>query len=78
LNPISQTSKGIISLYETSLSGDRFKESQLKFGSNESLMTGKSQTIKIDRSQKFQKIIGFGGAFTGLFQFARKAHKFNL
>jgi O-glycosyl hydrolase len=73
-----ETAKGIISLYETSLSGDRFKGSQLKFGSNESLMTDKSQTIKIDRSKKFQKIIGFGGAFTGLFQFVTKAHKFNL
>jgi len=64
LEPIKKTAKGIITLFETSKSGDRFKETQLKFDDTKSDNATKSQTLTIDRSQKFQKIIGFGGAFT--------------
>jgi len=64
LSAIKKTAKGIITLYETSKSGDRFKESQLKFGVHHNQQVTKSQTITIDKTVKYQKIIGFGGAFT--------------
>ena len=64
MHPIRKLDKGIINLFETSISGDRFAESQIRFGENNEQNSGKSQTIKIDTTKKFQKIIGFGGAFT--------------
>jgi hypothetical protein len=71
LEPIKKTTKGVITLFETSKKGDRFKESALKFGDTHSEHVTKTQTITIDKTKKLQKIIGFGGAFTGLFPFAR-------
>ncbi len=65
LEPIKKTAKGVITLFETSKKGDRFKETSLKFGDSHSEHVTKTQTITIDKSKKLQKIIGFGGAFTG-------------
>jgi glucosylceramidase len=64
LDPITKHPKGTVLLYESSKSGDRFKESQLKFNGTQQNNATKSQTITIDVNKKFQKIIGFGGAFT--------------
>jgi glucosylceramidase len=64
LDPIKKTPKGMITLFETSQSGDRFKETAVKFGDTNSEHTTNSQTITIDKTKKIQKIIGFGGAFT--------------
>ena len=52
-------------LFESNKAGDRFKETQLKhdvFHENLELMP--SQTISIDKQLEYQKIYGFGGAFT--------------
>jgi glucosylceramidase len=54
---------GLALVFETNKRGDRFKESSLKFEKN-STNSVKTQNITIDSSQKFQKILGFGGAFT--------------
>ncbi len=64
LDPIVRTEKGVIKVFETSKSGDRFKETELKFGSTPTENATKTHTITLDKSKKFQKIIGFGGAFT--------------
>ena len=63
LDPIKKTAKGIVTVFQSSKDGDRFKESQLKFGAK-AANASKAQTIVIDRSKTYQKIIGFGGAFT--------------
>jgi len=64
LDPIKKTEKGVITLFQTSKSGNRFSAAQLHFGDTNSEHTTKTQTITIDKSKKIQKIIGFGGAFT--------------
>lgn len=70
LSPISRTASGIIKVFETSKSGDRFAESELRFGTildngiEEPIHSRKSASIQLNDSQTFQKIIGFGGAFT--------------
>ena len=57
-------------MFETSKSGDRFAESELRFGTfsdnaiAEQRPSGKRAFISLNDSQTFQKIIGFGGAFT--------------
>ncbi|CAG2167940.1 unnamed protein product, partial [Oppiella nova] len=66
LDPISKTAKGVVTVYETTKSGDRFKRTQLMFNYNTIVDTNPAlnQTITIDRSKTYQKILGFGGAFT--------------
>jgi glucosylceramidase len=57
---------GLALVFETNKRGDRFKENSLKFEKNFNNSTNsvKTQNITIDSNQKFQKILGFGGAFT--------------
>ena len=64
MEPFEKTAKGVITVFESSKDGDRLKETQLKFGAKAAANASKSHTITIDRTKKFQKIIGFGGAFT--------------
>ncbi|CAG2170493.1 unnamed protein product, partial [Oppiella nova] len=71
LRPITRTPAGVVKLYETSKSGDRFAETELQFltsvvnsTANEPSVASKSVTIQLDRNILYQKIIGFGGAFT--------------
>jgi glucosylceramidase len=69
---ISKTSPGIVTVYESNKSGDRFKKQTLKFTnkSNTNLKSdvfeaeSEGKTVTINRDVKYQKIIGFGGAFT--------------
>ena len=63
LIPFTKTDNGVITLYESSINGHRFEETVFKFGTNNNNSI-KSQTVSIDRNKKYQKIIGFGGAFT--------------
>ncbi|CAG2170912.1 unnamed protein product [Oppiella nova] len=65
LAPIARTGPGVVTVYESSKQGDRFLESQLKFGHYQHTGAAKAQTITVDRSKgRYQKIVGFGGAFT--------------
>jgi glucosylceramidase len=64
LDPLQKTAKGVITLFETSRTGDRFKKTDLKFGDHHGEHPTKTQTITVDRSKKVQKVIGFGGSFT--------------
>ena len=63
LDPVKKTAKGIVTVFQSSKSGDRFKQIELKFGDKVG-KANKAQTIVIDRSKTYQKIVGFGGAFT--------------
>lgn len=55
-------------VYESGKSGHRFLETQLKLNANSLNSTAnEKQIITIDRNQKFQSILGFGGAFTDEF-----------
>ncbi|CAG2173335.1 unnamed protein product, partial [Oppiella nova] len=62
---------GYVLVYESGKSGHRFQETQLKLQTHTSPQTTRSnkytQTITIDKNQKYQSIIGFGGAFTDEF-----------
>ena len=53
----------MVTVFETSKSGDRFVETVLKFG-DKNVTKNANQTLTINRAKKFQKIIGFGGSFT--------------
>ena len=65
LDPLVKTPKGVVTVFETSKSGDRFVKTELKFGDNSGFNANKSQTITVDKSKGvYQKIVGFGGAFT--------------
>ena len=64
LKPISKTPKGVITSYLTSKDGDRFAKSQLHFSSNVPSHVAPTISITIDHQKQYQKIIGFGGAFT--------------
>ncbi|CAG2114061.1 unnamed protein product, partial [Medioppia subpectinata] len=65
LDPLQKTPKGVVTVFETSKSGLRFDKKELKFGDNLGFKANKSQTITVDKSKGvYQKIIGFGGAFT--------------
>ncbi|CAG2110461.1 unnamed protein product, partial [Medioppia subpectinata] len=65
LEPIEKTAAGVVTVYETSKSGHRFDKTVLNVGSNRGRKATKSQTITIDKSKGlYQRILGFGGAFT--------------
>ena len=58
--------KGTALLYETNKQGERLKSSTLHFAKTSSVNTSAENTYRIwfDRSKRYQKIKGFGGAFT--------------
>jgi len=62
LDQITKQEKGSALLFETNKKGDRFKETKFKFTTNE--VSNNSITLTIDKTKKYQKIVGFGGAFT--------------
>ncbi|CAG2172772.1 unnamed protein product, partial [Oppiella nova] len=65
LDALKITTKGVVTVFETSKSGDRLEKTELKFGDNSEFNANKSQTITVDKSKGvYQKIVGFGGAFT--------------
>jgi glucosylceramidase len=64
---INKQDKAVVLMYETNKNGLRFKENKLKFGEKKNSLESNAtlvQTISINRDKKFQRIIGFGGAFT--------------
>lgn len=62
LEPVSKQDKGVAALYISSKSGDRLKYTLESFKT--SLPNTNGITLRIDRSKKFQTILGFGGSFT--------------
>ena len=60
LDPITKQPKGTVLSFQTSKSGDRFKEIKHTFtnSSNHDIV------LTLDKSKKFQKILGIGAAFT--------------
>jgi hypothetical protein len=73
LDPIKKTAKGVVTVFESSKDGDRLKEVELKFGSKATGNATHKYSISIDRTKKYQKIIGFGGSFTDASGFNIKA-----
>lgn len=63
LPPLQRTPKGVLTAYSTSQTGDRFARKEYHFSEANTANTDKIR-VEIDRSKKFQKILGFGGAFT--------------
>ncbi|CAG2163343.1 unnamed protein product [Oppiella nova] len=64
LDPITKQPVGTILSYQSSKSGDRFKESQLKFVKQNDHDNADRVTLTLDKSKRFQKIFGIGAAFT--------------
>ena len=66
LPPLKKPIAGMATVFESSKTGDRFKETQLKISTKpiHSEAGVKSVIITIDSKQKYQSINGFGGAFT--------------
>ncbi|CAG2172452.1 unnamed protein product, partial [Oppiella nova] len=64
LDPITKQPVGTILSYQTSQSGDRFKESQLKFTKQNDHVDADRVVLTLEKSFKFQKIFGIGAAFT--------------
>ena len=63
--PLTRPAHGSALVYESGKSGNRFKESVLKLETKPKTMDSTlTQTITINKSQTYQKIFGFGGAFT--------------
>ncbi len=63
LDPIVKQNKGSVLQFQTNQNGDRFKESKLTF-TKDNNHSKDAIILTIDKSKKFQKILGFGGAFT--------------
>ena len=62
--PLKHPNMGTATVFESSKSGHRFKESILKVESNAKNKSGETLTITIDKSKTYQNILGFGGSFT--------------
>jgi len=63
--PLQKPNLGYASVYESTKSGARFKETLLKVETSHTTSNAPLiQTVVIDQTQKYQKIFGFGGAFT--------------
>lgn len=63
--PIIKTPKGVVTAYVSSKNGDRFtKESVTQFSKLPVTHVVPTVSITLDKSKKYQNIIGFGGAFT--------------
>lgn len=59
LPTFSKTEKGVVSIFTTSKDGDRFEAKTAHFSGNEN-----GAHLNVDLRGRFQKILGFGGAFT--------------
>lgn len=60
--PLKRTKPGIVQQFRTAFFNDRFKYSEINF--KDKYPNEESISIRIDKNQTYQKIIGFGGAFT--------------
>ncbi|CAG2166816.1 unnamed protein product, partial [Oppiella nova] len=64
LDPIVKQPKGTVLVFETNKKGDRHKRTELKVSTQYTETADESIVLTIDKNTKYQKIIGFGGAFT--------------
>lgn len=62
LGKITLPNKGIVRLYESNKQGMRFNQKDLNFSSSHT--ENQNVKITIDKSKRYQQILGFGGAFT--------------
>lgn len=62
LEPIVKQNKGTVLLFETNEAGARHKKTELKFSAKHN--NSDQIVLTLDHKVKYQKIIGFGGAFT--------------
>lgn len=63
MGPLPKTPVGIIQVYETSRNGHRFRPRQFNFQTIQSRYNVDIR-ISLNRKKRYQKIIGFGGAFS--------------
>ena len=63
---LKKTPIGVVQVYETSRDGFRFQSSHINFTNDDNILSNNDNHIRInvDKTKKYQKIIGFGGAFT--------------
>ncbi|XP_027197356.2 lysosomal acid glucosylceramidase-like [Dermatophagoides pteronyssinus] len=62
---LNKTTQGIVQVYESSRNDFRFRPSQINFTKSGMILSNDDHIqINVDRTKKYQKIIGFGGAFT--------------
>ena len=64
--PLKHPNVGTATVFESSKSGHRFKESTLQIEANIKNISTETLTITINRSKTYQNILGFGGAFTDI------------
>ncbi|CAG2166004.1 unnamed protein product [Oppiella nova] len=67
LEAVTKAPKGTALLFETNKRGERLKQSTLKIQSKQNVdseTNDETIILTIDKTVKYQKIIGFGGAFT--------------
>ncbi|XP_023235439.1 glucosylceramidase-like [Centruroides sculpturatus] len=64
LGPIEIAKAGTAKLYESTKDGSRFKTSNFQFSSKPPKNGRLRLEISIDRTKRYQEILGFGGAFT--------------
>ncbi|CAG2165024.1 unnamed protein product [Oppiella nova] len=64
LDPIVKQPKGTVLVFETNKKGDRLKQTVVKVSTQYTETADESIVLTIDKNTKYQKIIGFGGAFT--------------
>uniref|UniRef100_A0AC34RJJ5 Glucosylceramidase n=1 Tax=Panagrolaimus sp. JU765 TaxID=591449 RepID=A0AC34RJJ5_9BILA len=62
--PLGTLSAGQAAIYQSSLSGKRFLRNNVQFTSSKVESKNKVISLTFDDSNKYQTIIGFGGAFT--------------
>ncbi|CAG7689974.1 unnamed protein product [Allacma fusca] len=64
IDPLKRTDNDVIQIYESTRAGKRFARRIQKFGYNVKVLYAENRNLTIDRKQKFQEIIGFGGSFS--------------
>ncbi|CAG2103710.1 unnamed protein product, partial [Medioppia subpectinata] len=64
LDPVVRQPVGKVLVFETNKRGDRLKQRELKVSTESAHISEDSIVLTIDKNTKYQKIIGFGGAFT--------------
>jgi glucosylceramidase len=64
LDPLEKSAAGIIQIFESTRDGKRFEKRLQAFNDDVNPPTGYQWNLTIDRSQQYQDVIGFGGAFS--------------
>ncbi|CAG2103888.1 unnamed protein product, partial [Medioppia subpectinata] len=64
LDPVVRQPAGKVLVFETNKRGDRLKQRELKVSQQNTQTSEDSIVLTIDKNTKYQKIIGFGAAFT--------------